>query len=632
MMEANLTSALGLTLLHYLWQALLIGLVYGFGRLLLHKATANTRYLWALVIFLGLTLTPIATFNTLLAPADSTLGGATVVVESQRMIGDAATATDNSGAHWSAHLHAVLPWVVAAWIAGVLVISLRLVLGWHQLLQLRRTASDEIPAWQRQTLQRLSRQFRVLQRVRLAASKRVHGPILIGSLKPLILLPTALVSGLTPQQVEMVLAHELAHLRRLDHWVNILQTAVETLFFYHPVVRWVSRDLRIEREIACDAMAANLTGDRVGYAETLLKLEQSRSDRHPLAMAMADGQVASRVRRLLYPGRRQGGAVGLSMAALTLVVSALAFGFNDLSEGEDDSLRTAPQPAALEQSLLEQGTQTLTSDGNSGIEASGASSEAPALTSSTSSPMDTVDPIAEAEDLEVAAMEADDPPETTAPAEGAARDSEADDTLADATARPEDNSQPDESEQTTAEPGPDQDTESGIEVPGDAGRDDAASASDTPASNSELDNVLPDQDLQLAELGEIDRGERPEGGTGNAEDSAPPPAETATLSGGELRHQVAPAYPSKARQRGVTGSVELSFTVDTEGRVQQVEILEESPRGHNLGEAAREAVKQWRFEPFSRNGVPVEHRVQTGFDFDDPHDCGPSTGSRLGRC
>ncbi|WP_344432419.1 M56 family metallopeptidase, partial [Amycolatopsis minnesotensis] len=195
-----------------------------------------------------------------------------------------------------------------------------------------------------------------------------------------------------------VLAHELAHLRRLDHWVNILQTAVETLFFYHPVVRWVSRDLRIEREIACDAMAATLTGDRVGYAETLLKLEQSRGDRNPLAMAMADGQVASRVRRLPYPGRRQGGAVGLSMAALTLVVSALAFGFNDLSDGEDDSLRTAPQPAALEQSLLEQDTQTLTSDGNSGIEASGASSEAPALTGSTSSPLDTVDPIAEAED------------------------------------------------------------------------------------------------------------------------------------------------------------------------------------------------------------------------------------------
>jgi hypothetical protein len=136
--------------------------------------------------------------------------------------------------------------------------------------------------------------------VRVLESSLVSVPTAVGWLRPAILLPASAFTGLTPQQLEAVLAHELAHIRRHDYLVNVLQTGVETLLFYHPAVWWVSRQIRAEREHVCDDMAVRVTGDAMTYARALTRIERLRTAAAPhLAMGADGGSLKSRVSRLV---------------------------------------------------------------------------------------------------------------------------------------------------------------------------------------------------------------------------------------------------------------------------------------------------------------------------------------------
>jgi hypothetical protein len=135
--------------------------------------------------------------------------------------------------------------------------------------------------------------------VKVLESSLVSVPTAVGWLRPAILLPASAFTGLTPQQLEAVLAHELAHVRRNDYLVNVLQTGVETLLFYHPAAWWVSRQIRAEREHVCDDMAVRVTGDAMTYARALTRIERLRTTAPRLAMGADGGSLRSRVSRLV---------------------------------------------------------------------------------------------------------------------------------------------------------------------------------------------------------------------------------------------------------------------------------------------------------------------------------------------
>ena len=132
------------------------------------------------------------------------------------------------------------------------------------------------------TLDDLRHRLGVSRPVRLLKSALVEVPTVIGWFRPVILLPAATLSGLTPGQLEAILAHELAHVRRLDYLVNAFQCLVETLMFYHPIAWWISRCIREERENCCDDLVVEVCGDRLGYARALVTLEGLRAE--PAAM------------------------------------------------------------------------------------------------------------------------------------------------------------------------------------------------------------------------------------------------------------------------------------------------------------------------------------------------------------
>jgi beta-lactamase regulating signal transducer with metallopeptidase domain len=253
-----------------------------------------------------------------------------------------------AGALRSIRVEPLLPTLILVWLLGVSMLSLRLLTGWIWIQRLRtHGVSPAAEAWQAMSV-RLSRRLHIARAITLLESTLVDVPTVIGWLKPVVLLPATALAALSPQQLEAILAHELAHIRRHDYLVNLLQTLVETLLFYHPAVWWLSRRIRIERENCCDDLAVSLCGDPVAYASALADLEALRSaapefTRKPhdhIAMAATGGSLLHRVRRLLgAPSSHSGrGPAWLAGSVALVLIGGIVLGADGLRQ-------TAAQPA-----------------------------------------------------------------------------------------------------------------------------------------------------------------------------------------------------------------------------------------------------------------------------------------------
>ena len=229
-----------------------------------------------------------------------------------------------------------LPWIFALWLAGVALLSVYHLGGWRQTRRLTRTGrplGEDLEA----TVRSLASRLGVERAVRLLESSAVPVPAVIGWLRPAILVPASTLAGLAPRQLEAVLAHELAHIRRHDYLVNLLQTVVETLLFYHPAVWWVSSQVRRERESCCDDLAVAICGDRLVYARALADLEGLRSSPR-LAMAADGGSLLERIRRLVgAPAPRSPRSWLAGVLALSLLPMGLSFNYARGSVDKDDS-------------------------------------------------------------------------------------------------------------------------------------------------------------------------------------------------------------------------------------------------------------------------------------------------------
>jgi TonB family protein len=198
-------------------------------------------------------------------------------------------------------LESWLPWLVAVWFVGACAIGIRAFAQWRRLAWLVRNAT--IPLADCATvLTRLRARFGIRRPVRLFGSLGIDTPMLVGWLRPTILLPISMLSGFTPQQIELIIAHELGHVRRWDYLANLLQVVIETILFYHPVVHWISRDVREARESCCDDLVLALAeGSPVVYASALADLEELRLDTTVAAPALAasGGVLLTRIRRIV---------------------------------------------------------------------------------------------------------------------------------------------------------------------------------------------------------------------------------------------------------------------------------------------------------------------------------------------
>ncbi|MGH8184069.1 MAG: TonB family protein [Rhodanobacteraceae bacterium] len=281
-------SVLGWCLVHFLWQAVVVGVLYVLARVVLPRG--NPRYLVAMLAMLALILIPVATawheWQAYATPAD--LAGMLVT-------GVQAAAPTSTPAEpaWMGWLNSALPWLVLAWALGVGVLGVRVFRQWRGLRALLRSA-ESLPEWQARA-RAFADRLGLRRAVPVLASVRIATPALVGWVRPAVVLPLAVLARMPMAQVDLILAHELAHLRRCDHLANLFQVVVETLFFYHPVVHWISRDARNERELCCDALALRVThGERREFVAALASLEELRAGHADLALAASGGVLAER--------------------------------------------------------------------------------------------------------------------------------------------------------------------------------------------------------------------------------------------------------------------------------------------------------------------------------------------------
>ncbi len=316
-------QALGWALIHFLWQGALVALLYASVREVLQRQTSHVRYAVACGALLLMLAAPIVTTlvikRTIPAahePEPAVAAAATTweantaarevpMVEPEKVTWTAVAATEQPSVQQTQvarqRLSNLMPWLVSIWLVGVLLLSIRVFGGWILAQRLKnRQTSPASERWQR-TVDRLASRLQVGRAVRLCESLVAEVPTVVGWLRPVILVPVSAFTGLTAQQIEALLAHELAHIRRYDYLVNLLQTAIETLLFYHPAVWWVSRQIRSERENCCDDLAVAACGNVLTYARALAALELLRSKGvvPQLAMASDGGSLLKRIQRLV---------------------------------------------------------------------------------------------------------------------------------------------------------------------------------------------------------------------------------------------------------------------------------------------------------------------------------------------
>ena len=283
--------ALGWTLLHFVWQGAVIGVAYAIVRAATGASRSQVRYASGLAALALMALAPVVTLWQL-APG----AGAALVASAGEGASMAAVGIGTGGG--GSGLEPWLPTLVGAWLAGVCLVSLRTCRQYWLLRNLVRREAEPLREWE-PLLRDLAQRFNVSRPVRLVRSAIVQTPSLIGWIAPVIVLPASVLVGLTPRQIELVIAHELGHVRRWDYAVNLLQIALESVLFYHPVVHWISRDVRHEREACCDDLVLRLGADPVDYAHTLASLEDLRGVTHAPAVAASGGFLLGRIRRIV---------------------------------------------------------------------------------------------------------------------------------------------------------------------------------------------------------------------------------------------------------------------------------------------------------------------------------------------
>ena len=302
----------GWTLLHSLWQGALVAAIYAALRGSMQRGPA--RYALGLAALLMLALAPLWTAWRLVQALTATTGTSLTLTA---VAATAATPAAASGMDMSTVLNATLPWLVLAWWLGVMLQTLRALREWRRLRALLRQAVA-LPAWQPR-FTALCQRLGIRGDVRLLGSGASITPTVIGWVRPVVLLPLAVASGFPPVEVELILAHELAHIRRLDPLANLLQVALETLQFYHPAVHWISRDVRREREVCCDALALDAGGDaRRDYLAALLRLEQAQTP--ALALAAGGGVLLDRARLIAGRAEPPRGTSAAARGALPLMI------------------------------------------------------------------------------------------------------------------------------------------------------------------------------------------------------------------------------------------------------------------------------------------------------------------------
>lgn len=326
-LTSDMVSALSWTLLHSLWQGLLVYMLLRAVLAAIPGNYASARYTTSVSALAVLTGAFIATFayqyNAGLPTVQYTIAGITTA-------GQHTTATTaipvtnevNFVQTLSLWFNTHTQLIVNIYLAGMLLLLFRIAYNLVTLKNLKYMGTTLPDTTWQQMLAKCQDSSGINNRVQLFFSTRITVPMVMGSLKPVILVPVALANQLSTREAEAILLHELAHIRRNDYLVNMIQLFIETLLFYNPFVWLISSAIRTEREHCCDDMVVNATTERLPYAKALATLETFRQQ--PVVPSLAatgnNNQLLNRIKRIMEMNNRNVNYGQLTAVLLTIVL------------------------------------------------------------------------------------------------------------------------------------------------------------------------------------------------------------------------------------------------------------------------------------------------------------------------
>ena len=326
----KLVYALGWTVLHSLWQAMVIALILGIVLVATQRHSARLRYRLSnlgLLMVMGWSIYTF--FEKYWSVTDSTNN----VLFQEAGVAEAsstATALQLFGGFYQ-YFEQHLPLIVTLWLIGVGLFTIRVLGGLAYVRHLKYHRTAVLSDYWKQKLAELTQKLDLKRPVQLLESALIKTPVVIGWIKPVVLLPIGAVNHLRPEEVEAILAHELAHIYRNDYLLNILQSIVEVIFYFNPAVWWISANVRTERENCCDDIAVELCGNSITYAKALVSLQEMSLVSPAMAMSLArnKNQLLNRVKRVLKQPQNKSNIMEkftatclLLMAVLVLSISA----------------------------------------------------------------------------------------------------------------------------------------------------------------------------------------------------------------------------------------------------------------------------------------------------------------------
>ncbi len=377
--NSKLIENLGWTLVHSVWQIGFVALVLFLILRFSNNLSANARYLFSVCALVFVLVLPFATFVRLANDsAQSPIANKTYDVNDGNFTNNQMQPSErylpltennlqpadlsnenhffsikNLSKDLIRNLSSALPVLVLLWIFGVGVFTFRLSGGVWQLhkFKTRGIFAPEIE-WQ-QRFSSLCGKLKIAQTVKLLQSNLIETPIVIGWLKPVVLIPASVFLQMNPRELETIFAHELVHIRRYDNLVNLAQSFVEILFFYHPCVWWISAQLRREREFACDeAVLETLETERFVYANALVNLEEIRrltkiNMPSTLASAATGGKLMQRIQRILQKNAERRGnskqtlwsAASLAFLLISAVLISIFWAETSVSVNAENKMR-----------------------------------------------------------------------------------------------------------------------------------------------------------------------------------------------------------------------------------------------------------------------------------------------------
>ncbi len=311
----EIVSSIGWTLLHSLWQGGLIAVILYVTLYLVRDKSANLKALLSTAALLLIIITAVVTykieFNSISANSSNPAG----IIAEQGINNKLITHNDSDASSTQAGLlsriyenlqvyfSANVNLIVTIWIAGLFLFTLRFLGGLFYLARIRRKVSFVRNSLWNNRIEAICNKINFKNKISLAESLHTRVPVVVGYFKPVILFPFGLLTGLPQEQIEAILYHELAHLKRYDLIINLFQSIAETIFFYNPFVWWISNKIRIEREYCCDDIAISLCGNELVYAKALVNLESLIESNLPLfaiPLFKNKNQLLRRITRMLH--------------------------------------------------------------------------------------------------------------------------------------------------------------------------------------------------------------------------------------------------------------------------------------------------------------------------------------------